>query len=150
MSGFIDATTGILAQALDGLTTRQADISANLANIDTPGYAPVNIDFETALQAEVANLQRGSADIVPPSTGPSADVAMKTTDARHLGGHPAANEIGTQTSESSSSENLRNDANTVDLETELTGLTETQIKYSAVSRLLTAKFSQLNTVLGGQ
>ena len=46
-------------------------------------------------------------------------------------------------------ENLRNDQNKVDLETEMTALTETQIKYSADSRLITSKFSQLYDVLGG-
>jgi len=39
--------------------------------------------------------------------------------------------------------------NKVDLETEMTNLTETQIKFSADSRLLTSKYAQLDTVLGG-
>ena len=32
----------------------------------------------------------------------------------------------------------------------MTALTETQIKYSAVSRLMTNKFGQLSDVLGGK
>jgi len=55
----------------------------------------------------------------------------------------------TGASGSTANENLRNDSNTVDLETEMTALTETQIKYSAVSRLITGKFDQIYTVLGG-
>ena len=55
----------------------------------------------------------------------------------------------TSTTESTTDENLRNDGNTVDLETEMTALTETQIKYSAVAALLTDKFNQLYDVLGG-
>jgi len=31
----------------------------------------------------------------------------------------------------------------------MTALTETQIKYSAMSRLITGKFAQISTVLGG-
>jgi len=46
-------------------------------------------------------------------------------------------------------ENIRNDGNKVDLETEMTNLTETQIKYEANSRLITGKLSMLYDVLGG-
>ena len=57
---------------------------------------------------------------------------------------------GVVTSTSTTSESLKNDGNKVDLETEMTALTETQIKYSAVSRLITNKFAQLSDVLGGR
>ena len=53
MSGMIDPTTAILTRALDGLTAQQSVISSNLANIDTPGYTPQMVDFETALRREV-------------------------------------------------------------------------------------------------
>ena len=150
MSGLFDPTTSILEQALDGLTSRQSAISSNLANIDTPGYQAQTVDFESALQQEVASMGLGSpSDQADPSSGPSAAVAMETTDPRHYAtvdssftGLPGA-------TSSTTSENLRNDNNTVDLETEMTALTETQIKYEADSRLLTGKFSQLYTVLGG-
>lgn len=149
MSGLTDSTMTILAHALDGLTTRQSLISSNLANIDTPGYQPQGVDFETALQNEVdaANLSSGSG--AAPSDGPAADVAMKTTDPRHfssVGGSSASSAATT----SSFSENIRNDGNAVDLESEMTALTETQLKFSADSRLITGKFSQIYTVLGGQ
>jgi flagellar basal-body rod protein FlgB len=155
MSGLIDPTTSILEQALDGLTSRQSAISSNLANIDTPGYQAQTVDFETALRSEVQamNWSGSSSDgSAAPSGAPSADVAMLTNDPRQYSsiatsfsssGGPAA------ATDSTTNENLRNDGNTVDLETEMTALTETQIKYSAVSRLLTDKFSQLYDVLGG-
>lgn len=149
MSGLMDSTTRILTHALDGLTARQSVISANLANIDTPNYQPQSVDFETALKSEVAAMGSGSSGGgFAPSDGPAADVAMKTTDSRHFS---TLSSFGTSGSVSVSptNENLRNDQNKVDLETEMTALTETQIKYSADSRLLTSKISQLYTVLGG-
>ena len=148
MSGLTDPTMGILGQALDGLTTRQSVISANLANIDTPNYQPQAVDFETALQREVAAMATSPDDALGPSSGPSADVAMKTTDPRHYSsvGSPGN---GSTASVTTVAENTRNDANKVDLETEMTALTQTQIEYSADSRLITAKFAQLYTVLGG-
>jgi len=138
MSGLMDSTTRILTQALDGLTARQSVISANLANIDTPNYQPQSVDFETALQSEVAAwavLGGGFA----PSDGRQPTWPWKTTDPRHFS---TLSSLGSDASASVSTtnENLRNDQNKVDLETEMTALTETQIKYSADSRLITSKF----------
>ena len=149
MSGIIDPTTSMLSQALDGLTAQQGVISANLANIDTPGYTPMAVDFETALRREVDAWSAGGGNAFAPSAGPSADVAMKTSDPRH---YSALGTLGNGSSAdvAAVSENTRNDGNKVDLETEMTALTQTQIKYSAMSRLITGKFAQLSTVLGGR
>jgi flagellar basal-body rod protein FlgB len=149
MSGMIDRTTSILSQALDGLTAQQSVISANLANIDTPGYTPQAVDFEAALKREVDAWSAGPGNALAPSAGPSADVAMKTSDPRH---YSALGTVGNGSSAdvSAVNENTRNDGNRVDLETEMTALTQTQIKYSANSRLITGKFAQLSTVLGGR
>jgi flagellar basal-body rod protein FlgB len=148
MSGLIDSTTRILSQALDGLASQQSVISANLANIDTPNYQPKAVDFETALRAEVAAMGSSRGNAFSPSGSPAADVAMKTTDSRHMSVVGTLGE-GFTAAVSVVNENLRNDNNKVDLETEMTALTQTQIKYSANSRLITAKFAQLNSVLGG-
>jgi flagellar basal-body rod protein FlgB len=149
MSGLIDPTMSILTQALDGLTSRQAVISANLANIDTPNYQPKAVDFETSLRRELASLEVSPGNVLPPSTGPSADVAMKTTDPRHFSATGSLGD-GSSASVATVNENTRNDANKVDLETEMTALTQTQIKFSADSRLISAKLAQLYTVLGGR
>ncbi len=149
MSGLIDATFTILSQALDGLSAQQSVISANLANIDTPNYQPQTVDFQTALQNELASMSGSSSSALPPSTGPSADVAMLTNDPRQFSSLSTLSD-GTSATISTTAENTRNDGNKVDLETEMTALTETQLKYSADSRLLEGKFAQLSDVLGGQ
>jgi flagellar basal-body rod protein FlgB len=148
MSGLIDPTMTILSQALDGLTSQQSVISANLANIDTPNYQPQAVDFQTALQNELDSMGDSPGDALPPSAGPSADVAMKTNDARQ---YSTLGTLGDASGATSSpvSENTRNDGNKVDLETEMTALTETQINYEADSRLIEGKLSQLYDVLGG-
>jgi flagellar basal-body rod protein FlgB len=149
MSGLIDPTTSILEQALDGLTSRQSAISSNLANIDTPGYQAQTVDFETALAREVQAMSISPGGAGAPSAGPSADVAMKTSDPRQYSSVASSFSSGSGITNSTAAENLRNDANSVDLETEMTALTETQIKYSAVSRLINGKFSQIYDALGG-
>jgi flagellar basal-body rod protein FlgB len=148
MSGLIDPTTSILGQAIEGLTSQQSVISANLANIDTPNYQPQSVDFQTALQNEIANMTPSSNNALPPSSGPSADVAMETTDLRHFSTLGTLSD-GTSATVSTVAENTRNDRNKVDLETEMTALTETQIKYTADSRLIAGRFDQLFDVLGG-
>lgn len=150
MSGLVDATQGILGSALDGLTERQTLISSNLANIDTPGYAPRAIDFETALRREVeAAVGQGPANATGPAGAPSAELALRTTDPRQIASLAAPSSAG-GAAPTEFAGSLRNDGNKVDLETELTALTQTQLKYEAVSRLMTGKFNQLETVIGGQ
>jgi flagellar basal-body rod protein FlgB len=148
MSGLVDPTMAILGQALDGLTSKQSVISSNLANIDTPNYQPKTVDFETTLQNELAGQSSSFSTALPPSGSPSADVAMKTNNARQFSS--LGSSAGTSTANvAATSENLRNDRNQVDLETEMTALTETQIKYEADSRLMAGKFTMLYDVLGG-
>ena len=149
MSGLIDPATTVLTQALSGLTTRQAVISSNLANIDTPNYQAQSVDFETALSQEVEAMYSPQDSALAPASGPSASMALLTSDPRHFSSIGTDGQ-GQATTTSTVNETLKNDGNTVDLETEMTALTETQIKYSAVSRLMTNKFGQLSDVLGGK
>ena len=145
----IDRTMSILTRALDGLTAQQSVISSNLANIDTPGYTPRSVDFKTALQNELVASSWSSAGQTAPATAPAANVAMEATDPRHystLGSYSA----DSGASVSTAAENTRNDNNKVDLETEMTALSETQINYEADSRLMSSKFAQLYSVLGGR
>jgi flagellar basal-body rod protein FlgB len=149
MSGLTDSTMTILTHALDGLTSRQSVISSNLANIDTPNYQPQSLDFESALQNELASMDGSSGAIFAPSSGPSANVALKTTDARHFSSIGTLGD-GSSATLADANENLRNDGNKVDLETEMTALTQTQISYEADSRLISGKFAQLYDVIGGR
>ena len=149
MSGLIDPTMSILSQALDGLTSQQAVISSNLVNIDTPNYQPKAVDFQTALQNELAAQGSSTGTPLPPSAGPSADVAMETNDPRQYSSLGTLGD-GSSASVSTTDENIRNDGNQVDLETEMTALTETQINYEADARLMSGKFTMLYDALGGQ
>jgi len=156
MSWLIDPTQRLLEKALDGLSRREDLIASNLANIDTPGYRAASIDFESALRSELAGLGMGggSADtavageLLAPSTGPSAAIALQTTDPRHFASGTTGVGLvpGSQTFDGS----LRNDGNTVDLESEMTALVETQIRFGAVSRLVTGRLGMLRDAIGGR
>lgn len=61
-----DITTETLRAALTGLDARRQAFEANIANVETPGYTAVKVEFEDALRAAVAD-------------GNPADVAVTTT-----------------------------------------------------------------------
>lgn len=50
----IDPTLQLISRDLDACTLRQAVYSANVANVDTPGYRPLEVQFETRLRAAAA------------------------------------------------------------------------------------------------
>lgn len=175
MSWLVDPTQRILEQALDGLSQRNALIASNLANIDTPGYQPQSIDFESTLRAELGDQATGVANgtsgasmaagtvagaglqvaalasggaMNPPSFGPSASVGLLQTDPRHLAGSAPA--TGTAVaSPTPFAGSLRNDGNQVDLESEMTALVQNQLRFSAVSRLASGRLGLVNDVLTG-
>jgi flagellar basal-body rod protein FlgB len=54
----------VLNAALDGIAQRQRVIADNIANVDTPGYRAVSVDFETSLRAAISSGDT-SADLRP-------------------------------------------------------------------------------------
>ena len=146
MSWLGDDAGRMLTGALDGLAERQALIASNLANIDTPGYRPESIDFESALSQELA-AEGDPSDQAGPMVGPSAEVGLRVTDPRHFRFPTATGATSPTATQFDGS--LRNDGNTVDVESEMTALAESQLKYAAVSRLLSGKLGMLRDVAGG-
>ena len=50
-----DPVSAALGFALDGLSQRQRTIADNLANVDTPGFRAVAVDFESALASAISS-----------------------------------------------------------------------------------------------
>jgi flagellar basal-body rod protein FlgB len=154
MSWLVDPSLRVLESALDGLSRRESLIASNLANIDTPGYRPQSIDFEAALRGELASWASAngaqatgsSGGLEPPSSGPSAALALRTTDPRHFAGAVTTGSLEPAAFDGS----LRNDGNTVDLESEMTALVDTQLRFGAVSQLVTGKLGMLRDAIGGR
>jgi flagellar basal body rod protein FlgB len=76
---------------------------------------------------------------------------MAHTSAAHLGAAATAPLAGgAQLAGQSNGTANRVDGNTVSVDTEMTALAETQLKYAAVSRMLTGKLGMLKDVVGGR
>lgn len=112
-----DKTIDTLSKNLDLLQVRQATISDNIANSETPGFKARRVEFENELARAVD--QSSEADV----TGEIEDVRPRIVE-------DPRSELGL-------------DLNTVDMDREMAELTKTDLKYSAASQAITKKFSLL-------
>jgi flagellar basal-body rod protein FlgB len=55
-----DTTQLALERAIGGAAQRHAALAANLANVNTPGYQRVDVDFHGALRAALENGDRAA------------------------------------------------------------------------------------------
>jgi flagellar basal-body rod protein FlgB len=158
MSWISDPAIRALGGALEGLGARTQAIASNLSNIDTPGYVPVRVDFESALAAELQSAgltvtgegsSTWSGGPGGAGTAPAAGTALRRTDARHF---TTAGATGSQSGLATEPylANTRNDANAVDIDESMSGLVETQLKYGATSRLLSGQLGMLRDVITSQ
>jgi flagellar basal-body rod protein FlgB len=110
----------LVENALDWAAKRQQTISANLANIDTPGYKARDITFSEHLQS----------------------LALETTSPAHLNPFPENTmrvyEVGAKD---------RGNGNTVDLDQEMTELSKNGLQYIALIQFLNQKIRTLRSAI---
>lgn len=121
--------------ALTGLTRRQEAISSNVANIDTAGYQRRSVSFEDDL---VAALDRRTER-----------VALRTTDPRHIGSASVADARNPNTVTPREVVAERNDANQVSIDEEMALLAETQLRYQALTSVVSRRLGTLRGVIRG-
>jgi flagellar basal-body rod protein FlgB len=151
-SWMIDPATAALTGALDGLSRREQAIAANIVNIDTPGYKQVASEFESELALQLTGAATPPLTMNPPTTPPPASSAMLQADPAHLAGGAGESTVPAMFGISTQPEMFqqRVDGNGVDIDTQMTALSETQLKYAATSRMLTQKLGQLKDVLAAR
>lgn len=122
--------------ALTGLSRRQEAISANVANIDTPGYQRRSVSFESSLSAELGAGHASSAQ------------RLRTTDPRHVD-RPSGGAGAQGSTEVRDVVSARNDGNNVSIDEEMTLMVETQIRYQALTQSVGRRIGTLRTVIRG-
>jgi flagellar basal-body rod protein FlgB len=125
---FSDISTQVAKTALDGLSLRQQVVSRNLANIDTPGFKAQTVNFQETLDRMV---DRGNS------------LPLKLTDDSHL--TTATDETGFTVALRSGG-SLRADENNVDVDVEMTDMSEAGIQFQAVSQAISKKLLLLKTL----
>lgn len=131
MAGGLMRTQADLAlqRALDGSVLRHKAIAENLANVDTPGYKRLEVEFASALKAALEDEGKG--------------ISLTRTNARHLldgqgeltDVRPAAWRVRETTG--------RADGNNVDLDAEMTKLAENTLLYNSLTQVLGRRLAML-------
>ena len=122
-------TLSTVKSALDGLAKRQELISHNLANVDTPGYQAKHLNFETALRN---SLKRSGS--IPMSSTREGHLSSRRPDNKHF---QVLNRKGGT---------ARADGNNVDIDQELLAMSETNLRFQTLTKLLGKKYSLLREI----
>jgi flagellar basal-body rod protein FlgB len=120
-------TARLLHGAMRVAATNHTIIANNIANADTPGFNPTQLDFKATLK----DVIRGKRS-----------VSLRKTHPKHLGGRPRMAATYEQKAVLS-----KNDFNKVDLEHEMDQLNRNSGKYDLYGALLTKRFSQAREML---
>jgi flagellar basal-body rod protein FlgB len=126
-------TFNALQKAINIAQQRNLYITGNISNIDTPGYKPKDIDFKNELASALET---------------NRTVALEKTDPRHISMENNDRQIITPSEE----QGEWNGYNWVNIDKEMTKLTENNLVYRSAVEVLLRKISLLKEVIkeGGQ
>jgi flagellar basal-body rod protein FlgB len=128
MSDIFDKTTNALATSLAMRQLRHNVTSSNIANAETPGYHAKKMDFEGALQRALDLDGMNS---------------LSTSSPEHFAvGGIAVNKARPDIYEDPNGV-VNNDGNTVDIEKEMSALSENAVLYKAALQLINKKMAAL-------
>jgi flagellar basal-body rod protein FlgB len=130
---FSDDAISAASMALKGLAARQQTIGSNIANVDTPGYSAKQIDFESMLQHTLK--------------GSTSQVSMLKSNKLHLDSDKSSSSFYSTSNRAGGT--YREDGNNVDIDTELIDMSETNIKYQAISQEISSKLLLLKSIAQG-
>lgn len=135
MSILTDVTSKSLEQNLDLRLQRQEMLSSNLANIDTPGFQPHDVEFEGFLRRATEVPEPEVAHGV--SVVRTSEMHMNPADMR-MDGFPLDDIVQRPDVENTL------DGNGVDLDKEAGRIAENSARYNVASELLRRKIAILN------
>jgi flagellar basal-body rod protein FlgB len=138
VEGLFNTTVGILSKSLDLRTRNHNQISANIANAETPGFTPSTLSFEGELQGALKG--KGNRGMESPPAHPR-HIPLKT-------GGGGLEGVRGKVVESPAS-TAGPDGNGVELENEMAKMVENQIMYNASVQLLGRKFQGLKDAIKG-
>lgn len=119
----------VMDKAADASWIRENAIANNIANMDTPGYKRLDVDFESVLKKELGHSKYVSLD----------------KKIRGLNSDMSGLDVSTYTDYANYSYRL--DGNNVDPDTEPVELASEQLRYELISRAITDEFTRMQTVL---
>jgi len=107
-----------LQNALTKTTQRQAMLMANIANVNVPGYKRTDMDFHAALEGATHDLEERRIEQADSRVQRASDLVSQ-----------------------------RPDGNNVDMEQEVASISETELRFQAITDLTASYFSGLKNVI---
>lgn len=130
-----DPSMNLLSKVLDLRSANEKIISSNIANAETPGYAPARFEFEQELRQAV-NRNGFSLATSHPSHIPTGSHGLDSVSGK-VTTLPDKTGIG--------------DKNGVNVDEEMISLSENEIMYETAAQILKKKLSLLGYIVqGGQ
>ena len=133
-----DTTFTKLQSALDVRLDRQNVLNGNLANLDTPGYSPRDLDFDKALAAAEATTKGN--DVVAASSEPAREGFMPVNNPHPVGTDSSAFVHVAQDLQTGL------DGNGVDLDKTMVELARNSLLYGAAAKAVGKKLALLRYV----
>ena len=112
-------SVNLMNKDLDGLWTRQQEISDNIANVETPGYKSKSVSFEDQLKALLSDSSASNSETIDNIKSMQPQITVSDDKTSRL------------------------DGNNVDAEKENIELARTQLNYMYSLRELSDYFSRL-------
>jgi len=136
-----DGTLAQLERSLDVRLSRHNLLAGNLANVDTPGYRPQDIDFAAAMDS----VRAAGGDL---GTAASGSLGLRLTNDGHLGldGQVGVGADGQVPVVEVEGEAPTLDGNRVDLDRTMATLAENGMLYNASARIASKKLAILRYV----
>ena len=126
------STTVMLERMLDFQAQRHTVLSTNIANVDTPGYKGQDLRFSDELKRAVDTQGSLSLKKTHEQHLPVALNDLKEVEHRSVPGIDAVHRL---------------DGNTVDLDKEMTRLSENSLYYNVTAQLVSKKLKGLRTAI---
>ena len=136
VDGIFTTTIELLGKSIDLRAKNQNLISSNIANAETPNYVPKSLVFENELQGALKGGHKGTPAVTNPR-----HIPLKGTNDR-------LESVAGQVVETPS-KSPGKDGNAVELENEMTKLSENQIMYNASVQILSKKFAGIRAAISG-
>ena len=134
VNGIFNSTVELLGKSIDLRTKNQNLISSNIANAETPNYVPKSLAFEQELQGAIKGGHKGTSPVTN-----SRHIPLKGTKDRIQSVNGQVIETPAKTP--------GKDGNSVELENEMTKMSENQIMYNASVQILSKKFSGIRSAI---
>lgn len=125
----IFSNADFLKKALDGSALKQTAISNNIANVNTPGYKRITVEFEELLEKELMENR----------------LKLKVTNNKHIG----LNSKNSNFANINENENIsfRRDGNSINIDMEIAEKAKNEIYYNAIANQISRQFETIRTVI---